>query len=63
MRKLAFGLEKLYGCDEIFDTISGLEGLLVPPITNGKPTPQKPMKCINAVSSILTGKIQDIAAY
>lgn len=62
MRKLAFGLEKLYGCDEIFDTISGLEGLLVPPITNGKPTPQKPMKCINAVSSILTGKIQDIAA-
>lgn len=29
MRKLAFSLEKPYGGDEIMDTVSGLEGLLV----------------------------------
>ena len=62
MRKLAFGLEKLYGCDEIFDTISGLEGLLVPAMTNGKRTREKQKKCINAVSSMFTGKIQDLAS-
>lgn len=29
MRKLAFGMDKIYSGDEVLDTISGLEGLLV----------------------------------
>ena len=63
MRKLAFGLEKLYGCDEIFDNISGLEGLLVPQKTNGKWTRDKQKKCIDAILLILSGGGQNVATF